>query len=271
MSAKLSKSAFDALSGSFNVKYLATVGPEDVPNVVPVISIIPKDETTLLFGQLMLQKTRQNLDEGRHKVGFMVIDEKLRTWSGTGDFQEFTESGPDMDRLNGLEWIRYNAYTGFRAAGRIAIRDVQSLGAINQLGVLFEQTLMPGGSVQRRALDKGIVPPEVFEKFRRLKAAKVISYVDAEGYPRCASAMAVGFPALQRMRIRIGGPGLETSLEKGAPIAASVITMDPIAYQLKAEVLSCSRNRLDARITCAYSASPPLPGEDLTAIRLAEI
>jgi hypothetical protein len=82
----------------------------------------------------------------------------------------------------------------------------------------------------------------------------------------------VGFPGLFRVRVKLLAPGLDAPLEPDTPIALAVITMDPIAYQLKAEVVSrnSSRRTFDAGITTAYSASPPLPGEDLTAIRLVE-
>ena len=41
----------EALAGEMTPKFLATIGAEGVPNVVPVTSIDAADERTLIFGE----------------------------------------------------------------------------------------------------------------------------------------------------------------------------------------------------------------------------
>ncbi len=261
------ENAAKVFSGLFNVKYLATSDADGTPNIVPVISLNPHGGSKLIFGQLMLQKTFSNL-QINPKVGFIAVGSDMKIWRGTGDFAGFRDSGPEMDFLNSLEWIRYNAYTGFKGAGTIEVLSMEPCGKLSQVGLLASQKMMPGAVAMEKAQNEGVVPPTVLEKFMRVKAIKAAAVMGDDGYPRCRVATAVGFPAVDVMRVSFHPGGADTPVTPGKQVAVSVITLDPIAYQIKACVKSSTTNRFIADISRAYSASPPLAGEDLSAIKI---
>ena len=65
-----------------------------------------------------------------------------------------------------------------------------------------------------------------------------------------------------------GGSGAEPACPRpGQQVAAAVITMEPVAYQVKGQFQgwrsSLGRKLGDIRVQEAYSASPPLPGKRL--------
>jgi hypothetical protein len=89
----------EALKEEMTPKFLATRNAEGVPNVVPVISMLPTDDQSdiLFFGNFLLRKTIKNLEEDP-RVGILVITGELQGWILKGDFLEFQRTGPYVDR-----------------------------------------------------------------------------------------------------------------------------------------------------------------------------
>jgi len=199
------------------------------------------------------------------------VTDSLETWTVKGDFVEFCDAGPYVDMLNESKMFRYNAYLGIRRAGVIRVRDVTAHERLSKAGLLADLAKVgiaralskgkPNGSGQGAAM-----PPPVMEKFGRLKAVRVFSWLEGrDGYPDTVLAMSMR-PTGDRELIFAAGPfgkKLE-AIDKGAEAAASVITFDPVAYQVKGLWRGMQR-RLGMRVGCldikeVYSASPPRPG-----------
>ncbi len=89
----------EALQGEMTPKFLSTRSANGIPNVVPVVSILPTGEQpdTLFFGNFLLRKSIRNLQDDA-RVGILVITEELRGWILKGDFLEFQRTGPVVDR-----------------------------------------------------------------------------------------------------------------------------------------------------------------------------
>jgi hypothetical protein len=105
----------------------------------------------------------------------------------------------------------------------------------------------------------------VREKFDRLKAVKFLAYRDDEGFPACIPVPSL-FPSGKGKMI-FGASKDRRILQRvpqGTMMAASVITLDPVAYQIKGPFEGMRSSRVGSvgfmRIQEAYSASPPLPG-----------
>jgi len=255
-----------AFAGEFTPKFLATSSAGGTPNIVPVISIEALDERTLIFGELMIWKTKKNL-EANPKVSAAVFTASMNCWTARGDFDRFERTGEIYDRINTKDLFRYNAYTGLRNVGVINVRDVARIRGMLSPARIGELALASIKATRVKFGHSGPMPPQVTEKFQRAKAAKFISYVDSDGYPAALPALSL-FPA--------GHDAMEFGaaiLEAGGPAppeppftaAACVITFDPVAYQVKGTVTEYFR-RLGAKmarfeIEEVYSASPPLPGK----------
>jgi predicted pyridoxine 5'-phosphate oxidase superfamily flavin-nucleotide-binding protein len=262
----LSPAIVEALAGERTPKFLATLNSEGVPNVVPIISLQAADESTVIFGEFMMWKTRHNLEANpRVSVAVMTASEG---WVIKGDFLEFQRSGPYFDRIMASDTFRYNAYAGIRNAGVIRVGSVVRAFALSGPTALLD--MARARWFARRARRRGgggvTVPIQVRQKFARLKAAKFMAYLDGDGYPDMVPALSLR-PADEQTFVFSSGlaePAL-AALSPGARVAASVLTFEPLAYQVKGEFLGAERSlgRLAGVLAIqeVYSASPPLPGQ----------
>lgn len=253
----------EALSGDRTPVFLATVGPDARPNLVPVISMEPWDDRTLIFGDFMIRKTKANL-ETNPNVAVGVMDAKLNTWWLRGRFLGFERTGEKFEKINSRDMFRYNAYTGIRGAGTIAIDEVSERRTFSPLDVLARF----GAAALRRAVAPGggksaPMPARVVEKFARLKAAKFAAWVDGDGRPHVRAAL--GMYPVGASQITLAADDLKPDPpQPQTPVACSLITFDPVAYQVKG-VLTKYKNYPGFRLARVdvdevYSASPPLPG-----------
>ncbi len=270
---QLSLEAMRALSGLRTPKFLATRDAGGTPNVVPVLSLEAADEKTIIFGEMMIWKTRRNL-EADPRVSILVLTADLRGWAIRGRFVEFQRSGAHFDHIMESQDLRYNAYSGIRSAAVIEVLEVARTFEFSRAGLLIDtlrSRWLARGLFGNRG-SEGAMPLQVEEKFRRLKAVKAVAFADVGGHPDCLPAMAM--VSAGAGGLVWGGYGGEdvTGPEPGSPMAAAVITMEPVAYQVKGEFRGWHQSlgrRLGAiEVREAYSASPPLPGKRLpTAVR----
>ena len=242
-------------------KFLATLDTEGVPNVVPITSLEAVDESTIIFGELMIWKTRRNL-EVNPRVCIAVMTPAGRGSIIQGDFQEFQRTGPYVDLINSADFYRYNAYTGIRNAGVIRARRVVREFALSRGAILVAAARARWAARRRRSPGEGAAMPRpVREKFARVQAAKFLAYLGMDGYPDVAPVLSLT-PAGERALVFAGRVD---GLERGAQVAAAVLTAEPLAYQVKGRFLGEERS-LGAplgviQVSEVYSASPPLPGE----------
>lgn len=263
---KMDARIIEAFAGDRTPKFLATASPDGVPNIAPVISLEAWDETTLIFGELMIWKTKANL-LANPKVGVSVLTDDMNCWTVRGVFQGFERTGERFEKISMNDMFRYNAYTGVRNVGVIEVESVRRVkgmasparllelgyGALRARGVKFERT--------------GPMPPQVTEKFSRVKAAKHICYVDSDGYPLSLPSVTM-FPT-GHGALEFGAAEMKdfTGATPALPLraAAAIITSDPVAYQIKGTVSSAKSGvglrlaRLD--VEDVYSSSPPVPGK----------
>jgi len=269
---RLSPGAVRALAGARTPKFLATRDTGGVPNVVPVLSLEAADEQTIIFGEMMIWKTRRNL-EADPRLAIMVLAPDLRGWTIRGRFVEFQRTGPHFDHIMASENVRYNAYGGIRSAGVIRVEEVTRAFKLSQTGVLLDaaRSRWLARRLSRDGAVPATMPVQVVEKFGRLRAAKALAFLDGSGHPDCLPALSLA-PA-GPARLVFGGAAAEglAALAAGSSVAAAVLTMEPVAYQVKG-MFAGLRPSLGRRLGVidvreAYSACPPLPGERLPAGR----
>ncbi len=255
----------NALSGDRTPKFLATLDAEGRPNCVPVISINPYGEGGLIFGEFFMNKTRRNL-LGNPRVGIAVLNEAFEGWSLKGNFQGFETTGPAVDAINRLPMFRYNAYTGVRAAGRLTLEQISEKRRLSRPRLLtgFLHASMRAALSSPKRDGAGCMPARVEEKFRRISAVRALAYRDDDGWP-CAfplvSCVAAG-PNRLIVSDALASPFLRR-IPPDAPVAVAIITMEPIAYQVKGQIRHGAAGTATIDLSECYSASPPLLGQAL--------
>ena len=264
----------DALKGEMTPKFLATITVDGVPNVVPVTSIMPAGDAPdrLIFGNFLLRKSVDNLD-ANPRLGILVITQDLEGWVLQGDFQGWQRAGAYVDKLNSTDLLRYNAYTGIRNAGIIEVRAVLAHGKISKLEVLRDYVL---ARLARRPVvsqEAVALPAPARQRFAAMTKVSVVAYVgQAIGFPAAAPGYPIVAPVLSLQPA--GGSalvcaagraaGLLAGLSAGAPVAANLLTMDVVSFQVRGRWLGVWR-RLGVRLGAmsvmeVYAGGPPMPG-----------
>jgi len=250
----------EALKGEMTPKFLATRSTESVPNVVPVISILPADDQpdTLFFGNFLLRKSIKNLQEDR-RVGILVITQELQGWILKGDFLEFQRTGPYVDRQMSSSLLRYNAYTGIRNAGIIRVRSVEQCFRISKLQVAKDYLLARLAALSGGATGDGGVamPLPVQHEFAKMAAVKVLTWVGKDGYPVVIPALSLQ-PARAENLICWKGTRFPEP-EEGGRVASNILTLEAISYQVKGRWAG-ARSTGRIQVQEVYAGGPPLPG-----------
>jgi len=209
--AGLSHKAFKFLKNR-PVKFMATIGDDGWPNVVPLLSVTPWDKDTLCFVRFMVWKTRKNLED-RKKVAVCALG-LTSALEVLGEFEGFEKSGERLDFFNAQPMYRYNAYFG---AGQVGvIKVVEDRGWSNaELWRLLQARIMPSSNGTHNCGPE-VMPKVVAEKFLRILAAKFISWIDENNWPRLMPAQGA-FPIGANKMGGAGCRGLFAKLEPGKP------------------------------------------------------
>ncbi len=241
-------------------KFLSTRSAEGIPNVVPVVSILPAGDQpdTLFFGNFLLRKSIRNLQEDT-RVGILVITEELRGWILKGDFLEFQRTGPYVERQMNSSLLRYNPYTGIRNAGLIRVRSRDSSFVISKWQVVVDYLLARLAALRKGAVgDRGAAMPlPVRQQFGKMMAVKVLAWLDEDDYP-----IAVPVLSLQptRQDVLVGRTNSRLPVPRsGVPAAANILTFDAISYQAKGSWFG-QGNVGRLLVQEVYAGGPPIPG-----------
>lgn len=253
------------LSGETTPIFLATLDAEGNPNCVPVLSISPYEDDTLIFGEFMMNKSRRNL-LGNDKVGIAVFSDTFEAWSLKGTFLGFETQGGRLDHVNRLPMLRYNAYTGVRAAGLIRVEEVSEISRLGKAGLLLNylRARAAGVLLKPRRGNGRCMPRQVEEKFRRVSAVRAVAFRDGDGYPRAVPLM--GCVPAGPKRLLLADPLFAPyfpDVAEGAEVAVAVLTRDPVAYQAKGKYRGTRAGVGVIDLNSCYSASPPLLGDRL--------
>ena len=254
----------EALKGEMTPKFLATRNSEGTPNVVPVISILPADDKpdTLFFGNFLLRKTIQNLEQDT-RLGILAITQQLEGWMLQADFQEFQRTGTYVDQQMSSSLLRYNAYTGIRNAGVIHVRSVQGTFRISKLQVLNDYLRARLARIGENAPGDGgaRIPLPVRQDFKKMAAVKVMSWIGESGYPVVVPALSLQpagpWSLICRRQMQFPEP------PQGAPVAVNVLTAEAVSYQVKGRWAGGGRTGT-IETHEFYAGGPPIPGSRLT-------
>jgi len=263
MTARLDERLCEALRGEMTPKFLATMDRNGTPNVVPIISIQPYDDRTLVFGNFLMWKTERNLAVNP-QVAVTVFTEGLFGAVIRGRFLGFQKVGEYADIISSTSHLRYNAYSGIRAAGSIRVEDVSDPFQLTRLDVLKGLVQSKVQRLRARKLSQGVkvMHPILMEMFGRVVAVKVVAFVDDQGVPHAVPMMSLqpAAPDVMVFGRRRMAPYL-SSLREGMEMAVCVITGDPVAWQVKGVYRELDEAWGAVVLQEAYHASPPHMGK----------
>ncbi len=251
--------------GYFNTlmagKFLATQSKNGKVNVVFIATMKAHDDRTLIFGNMMLRKSQKNLEDD-NRVSACVVTTNLKSYEVKGKFKGFERSGKYFDEISNIPVIRYIAYGALRSVGIIEVEDIciplksPILGLVS--GIATTRLL------SKKTLPAGKMHPNVMEKFERLKAIKVIATRE-DGYPKVMPVLCMRAVDPNTLIFSCASSPNLLYLKDGQYVAASVLTMDAISYQVRGIFEGFKKSGLGKigkiSVEEVYSSSPPRPGE----------
>jgi hypothetical protein len=164
------------------VKLLATIGEDNHPNLVLIVSLEAKDNKTLTFAEFIHGKTKKNVElNPKCTAAFMSLGNDF--WVVKGNFTHYAYEGDDYDYYNEKSLFKNNAYLGITRVGYIDVQQV-----IPKRKIKFKRPLLrvikEFVSEGRAKVEKpGILPLLVEKIFRGPSNLKYITYIDKDGYP----------------------------------------------------------------------------------------
>jgi predicted pyridoxine 5'-phosphate oxidase superfamily flavin-nucleotide-binding protein len=265
MKAKLDDQLFEALSGEETPKFLATKDENDIPNVVPIISIQPYDRETLIFGNFLMWKTEKNL-KTCPRVSVTCFTDKLFGATIRGAFLGFQKVGEYADIISSSSHMRYNAYGTIRNAGAIGVEEISEPFQLSRMDVLkgLLDSKVQRVRAKRYSQGRKVMHPIIQEMFGRVVGVKVLAFLDGQGDP-CAVPLMSLQPAAADVLVfnrKKMSPYL-SDLRENAEVAVGMITGDPVAWQVKGIYREMDETRGVVVLKEAFHASPPHMGKKI--------
>jgi len=263
----LPKDLYDLYSEPMIAKFMATSGKDGKPNIAFIASIDTwePDSDFIIFGEFLMMKSLDNLRVNK-KVSTLAMNVDLEFGQVVGDFNDdFDNKGAYFDKIAYNEMFRYNAYTKIRQSGTIAIKKYYPMCKIGKLEIVKDLFSVKGGMKKLRGNEGVDIPLTVYKKYNQMQAIKALAYMPkGEEYPYISPAMSL-FPIDRKsFAFKVSSYNVELAdLENGQDIAVMVLTMDPIAYQVKGVVDSFDGKFGKITIKEAFSSSPPLAGQKI--------
>jgi len=249
-------------------KFLATISAEGAPNVVLIVSQTPVEAGKIAFGEFMMVKTKANLAVNP-KVASIALTPKLEMAGFKGELQGWVQAGPYVDRINSIDFFRYNAYGGIHNVAVVNIRELlpfpKSVSFL-KAGMEFAAMRTVGNVGRGREARGAETPKPIRDKLNSIMSIKVIAFADDGGDPDVVPVFGVLFKAPGELRFKVSRYNERIRvLAPGARVAINVLTLDLLTYQLKGTLERFERYMgLEVgviKIEEAYSCVPPLVAE----------
>lgn len=126
--AKIPKEALDILAGPNTLKMLGTVNKAGIPNAAIIGTAGAADEETIIFAELAIKKTKENLLDNK-KFTLTALAPTGEGYQIKGTLLEFQERGPLADALS--EKVYAMIKKGIRSAVTGKVEEVYSVSLKN--------------------------------------------------------------------------------------------------------------------------------------------
>ena len=263
MAKVLAEELSDALKIFENPKFWVTRDRDGEPNIALVMTWNVFEEDTLIYGDFMTYKTRQNIEADR-RMALLVMTMNLDSWLIKADFEEFHRNDEYYEFIAMTPLFRYNQYTNARAAGVAQAIWASENFRVGKVSVLtsFLRAKRKRGRVPVVTTQEGNMPYNVRSRFDKMAAVKILSFVDDDGYPRAFPALGMVSASdntlvVDRAEERRRG----FSLKDGQRVAISLVTMEPQVFQVKGTFHELDPKTGYVLLDRVYVCSLPRPGE----------
>lgn len=260
---KLKQDLIDAMMTFETPKFMATKDTSGEPNLVPVLSWIVYQGNTLVYGDFLTYKTKNNLNNGNTQFSILVFTTDLDSWLIKADFEAYHRNDEIYEFIAQTPLFRYNQYTNARSAGVAEAIWTSEKYNISRMNVLsaFLKAKLASRKVTVQETNEGNMPLNVFKRMSRMAAVKVIAYISEDGYPIVFPEFGMLPVSSNRIVLKRGEEKRRGfSIKDGSRVAVSLVTLEPAAFQLKGNFRAINDSTGYIEIDRVYACSLPRPG-----------
>ncbi|MBN2231141.1 MAG: hypothetical protein JW779_16270 [Candidatus Thorarchaeota archaeon] len=253
----------DAIKVFMTPKFMITKDSNNEPNVSLVMTWTIYEDNTLVYGDFMTVKSRENLEQGNNLLSILVFTMDLNSWLIKAKFESFHRNDPIYEFIAQTPLFRYNQYTNARAAGVAEAISSSEKFSISKLSVLssFLKARLAKRHVPVENSVEGNMPRNVFDALSQMAAVKVLAFVDEAGHP-------VAFPEFGMLPVSTNTIVIKRKEEKcrgfnlhdGQRVAISLVTLEPAAFQMKGTFMELNDSTGYIKLDRVYACSLPRPG-----------
>jgi len=206
----------EALHGNNSARFLATLGEDGRPNLVPALSAVAVNDRLVRVAAILPDQPRVNIAHNP-LVALLVIDQTMRWWSLAmhADGYETGRLGEKVGR-----WLR------------LELQQIVQRGTMGRLALAGEYGLVRALGIPKGESYADLLPQQIARKLSTIKAIKALAFVDDRervGALPCLSLVPAG-PGALVCGTRVVPPLRAISVD--TPVAVCLLTFEPNAYQI---------------------------------------
>lgn len=273
---KFSDADIQAFKPEMKIGLLATVGPQGLPHVTLITSLMASSPVQIVWGQFTEGLSKKNI-LSNPKAGWLIMGLDRSYWRGTARFTHTARSGVDYDFYNNIPMFRYNAYFGVHT---VYYMDLIGHGGKENLDmgkVIFSAILSSLGRMlgRKRAHDQ-VLNAWTVAFFNKMDNLKFLSYVGEDGYPLIIPAIQTQSLDRQHLLFSTAVYGYEiAAIPTGSPLAVfgmSLSMEDVLVRGVYDGVQSVGGIPCGVvEIDWVYNSMPPAPGQIYPPVKIVPV
>ncbi|MFX0091199.1 MAG: hypothetical protein ACFFBD_05495 [Candidatus Hodarchaeota archaeon] len=226
---EFSQEAIELTQPEIGLKLIATVDPRGWPHITMISFNRAKTPTQVVWGQFTEGTSKKNvLENPKQGIFYMNAAMPFKFVQVKADFDYTKEGGEDCEQFSRGALFRYMTYANVhrcyynKVIGVTKVRDLPVSGIIK--GFLTD-LIAAGGTKSQKPKTK--LPEYGCEIFNQMTSAKVISFIDNDGYPLIIPCFGLRAPDHSKLVFPLSQFGQELAqVPKEANVAAFVVVSE---------------------------------------------
>jgi len=182
---KLTKQAMELTQLELGLKLITTIDQRGWPHITLISFNKAKNAKKVVWGQFVEGTSKRNvLRNPKQGAFYMNANMPFKFVQVKMELERTQKGGEDCEEFSRSQMLRYMTYTNVHTAYYnriIAATDVRPLGLMGIIKGFLINTLAKGALKDKNAEEK--LPDFGYKIFNQMTNAKVMSYIDSDGYP----------------------------------------------------------------------------------------
>ena len=159
------------------------MGPDGLPHVTLITTLMAKGPTQLMFGQFSEGRSKDHV-RANPKAGWLVMNGDKEIWRGRARWTHAATEGEDYESYNRRPIYRYNSYFGIHTVHYMDLVGLQPKAKLAMPAVVSGSLLASVARLTaRRRSPQRILKPWAASHLAGMATLKYVSWIDDDGFP----------------------------------------------------------------------------------------